>query len=195
MKSAPIASSAQDNSWLKPYYFTRAGFSIIWVAAALTIGRAMPGIGAVLLVLYPAWDAAANWVDARRAGGLRRNVTQALNVVVSGVATIAVAIALGSSLHAVMGVFGIWAALAGLFQLATGVRRWKSHGAQWAMILSGAQSCLAAAHFIQRAAGAETPGIADVAPYAAFGAFYFLISAISLAISHARQRRAQAGVV
>jgi uncharacterized membrane protein HdeD (DUF308 family) len=33
-------------------------------------------------------------------------------------------------------VFGVWAILSGLFQLITAVRRWKSHGAQWIMILS-----------------------------------------------------------
>lgn len=32
------------------------------------------------------------------------------------------------------------------------------------------------------------PGIADVAPYAAFGAFYFLVSAIWLTVADARRR-------
>jgi len=104
------------------------------------------------------------------------------------VTAVAVAAALPHGLHAVLQIFGIWAVLSGLFQLLTGVRRWKSYGAQWAMILSGAQSGLAGAHMLSKAAGSTPVSIADVAPYAAFGAFYFLISAVSLTISGARRR-------
>lgn len=110
---------------------------------------------------------------------------------VSGATTLAVAIALGISMNAVLGVYGVWAALSGLFQFATGVRRWKSYGAQWAMILSGAQSALAGAFFLKQASLSGSPGISDIAPYAAFGAFYFLVSALWLAVSDARRRRAQ----
>ncbi|HWJ75293.1 MAG TPA: DUF308 domain-containing protein [Kaistia sp.] len=180
---APFAASR----WLKSYYFTRAGFSIAWVAAAFTLGRSMPPIEAALLVAYPAWDAVANIVDAQRSGGLKANPSQALNATISVLTSLAVAVALGHSLNAVLAVFGVWAILAGLFQLITGARRWKT-GAQWAMILSGAQSALAGGFFIKQATGAATPGIADVAPYAAFGAFYFLISAIWLAVKLARTK-------
>jgi len=186
---------SQASVWLKPYYYSRAAFSIVWVAAAFTIGRTNPAVAAILLMVYPAWDALANLFDAHRNGGMKRNPTQALNVVASGVTTAAVAIALGISMNAVLGVFGTWAILAGLFQLGTGVRRWKSAGAQWAMILSGAQSALAGAFFIKTAAGSQVPGITDFAPYAAFGAFYFLISAISLSMAdlrRAKERRLQA---
>jgi len=186
---------SQASVWLKPYYYSRAAFSIVWVAAAFTIGRTNPAVAAILLMVYPAWDALANLFDAHRNGGMKRNPTQALNVVASGVTTAAVAIALGISMNAVLGVFGTWAILAGLFQLGTGVRRWKSAGAQWAMILSGAQSALAGAFFIKTAAGSQVPGITDFAPYAAFGAFYFLISAISLSVAdlrRAKERRLQA---
>jgi uncharacterized membrane protein HdeD (DUF308 family) len=188
MTNTHQATVPQGNDWLKPYYFTRAAFSILWVVAAFTVGRTMPAIAAVLLLVYPAWDAAANFVDAQRNGGLQRNRSQALNMLVSGVATAGVAIALGMGMHAVLGVFGAWAILAGALQLATGLRRWKSHGAQWAMVLSGAQSALAGALFMHRASGATLPSIADIAPYAAFGAFYFLISAVWLAVSDLRRR-------
>jgi hypothetical protein len=179
--------------WLRSYYFVRAGVSVAWVAAAFTLGRSMLPVAAALLVAYPAWDAIANIGDARRSGGLKANPSQALNVVVSLVTAIAVAIALGRSLNAVLAVFGAWAALAGLFQLITGVRRWKM-GAQWAMVLSGAQSALAGAFFIKQAAGAATPGIVDVAPYAAFGALYFLVSAVWLTVSLARSSSAAPAV-
>ncbi|MBB3182423.1 DUF308 domain-containing protein [Variovorax sp. Sphag1AA] len=187
-------ASASGGDWLKRYYVARAAFSIVWVAAAIVLGTKMPLLGAVLLVVYPAWDALANWVDARRNGGLTQNYSQALNVAVSSGATAAVAIALPISMHAVLGVFGTWAILAGAFQLVTGVRRWKVHGAQWAMILSGAQSALAGSFFIMRAGGTQVPTIADIAPYAAFGAFYFLVSAVSLVLLDRRIRKQSLGV-
>jgi len=56
------------------------------------------------------------------------------------------------------------------------------------MILSGTQSGLAGAHMLSKAAGATPVGIADIAPYAAFGTFYFLVSAVSLTISDVRRR-------
>jgi uncharacterized membrane protein HdeD (DUF308 family) len=180
----------QGNQWLKPYYFSRAAFSVVWVGLAFTVGKSMPGIAALLLFAYPIWDAAANLVDARRNGGLKRNPTQLLNAVVSGVTAVAVAIALGISMNAVLGVFGVWAILSGIFQLATAARRWKSYGAQWAMILSGAQSALAGVIFINQASGPKIPSIADIAPYAAFGAFYFLVSAVWLTVSDVRRRKA-----
>jgi uncharacterized membrane protein HdeD (DUF308 family) len=125
---------------------------------------------------------------ASRNGGLAQNKSQMLNVVVSIVTAVAVAWTLSHGMHAVLQIFGVWAALAELFQLVTGIRRWRSYGAQWAMILNGAQSGLAAAHMLHKAAGDAPVGIADIAPYAAFGAFYFLISAVSLIISDARCR-------
>jgi uncharacterized membrane protein HdeD (DUF308 family) len=184
--------SPQGNEWLKPYYFSRAAFSVIWVLAAFTVGKSMPGAAAALLLVYPAWDAAANFVDARRHGGLRRNIPQSLNMIASAVTAAGVAIALGISMNAVLGVFGVWAVLSGLFQLATGVRRWKYAGAQWAMILSGAQSALAGAFFVNQATAPTVPSITDIAPYAAFGAFYFLLSALWLTVSDMRRRKAAA---
>ncbi|PZV36658.1 hypothetical protein B5V02_20720 [Mesorhizobium kowhaii] len=104
---------------------------------------------------------------------------------------VAVGIALGESMNTVLAVFGVWAVLSGLFQLATAVRRWKS-GAQWAMVLSGAQSALAGIFFVKMAGSAATIDIANVAPYAAFGAFYFLVSAVWLTVSDVRRKSAQA---
>jgi hypothetical protein len=89
-------------------------------------------------------------------------------------------------------VFGIWAGFAGIFQLATAVGRWKSYGAQWAMILSGAQSALAGIFMVKIAYGPTPVGIADIAPYVAFGAFYFLVSAIWLTVSGARRGASRA---
>uniref|UniRef100_UPI0035C9B14A DUF308 domain-containing protein n=1 Tax=uncultured Sphingomonas sp. TaxID=158754 RepID=UPI0035C9B14A len=177
-----------DTDWLKTYYYLRFAVSTVWVALAFTLGRTVPPLAAVMLVAYPAWDAIANYLDASRSGGLARNKSQTLNFAVSIVTAVAVAWALGQGLHDVLKVFGIWASLSGLFQLVTGVRRWTSYGAQWAMILSGAQSVLAGVIMLKQAAGADAVGIVNIAPYAAFGAFYFLISAVWLTVSDARRR-------
>lgn len=187
MKTITDAKSP-DRDWLKTYYYLRFAVSAIWVALAFTVAQAMPPLAATMLVAYPAWDALANYLDASRSGGLMRNKSQMLNFVVSVATAMAVAAALPHGMHAVLQIFGIWAVLSGLFQLLTGAQRWKSYGAQWAMILSGAQSGLAGAHMISKAVGAAPVSIADIAPYAAFGAFYFLVSAVSLTISGARHR-------
>lgn len=180
------SQSSTGSHWLSSYYLVRAAVSASWVAAAFTLGKSMPPVAAVLLIAYPAWDAVANFGDARHHGGLKVNPTQTLNAAVSGITAVAVALALGWSLNAVLAVFGVWAILSGLFQLLTGLRRWGT-GAQWAMILSGAQSVLAGGFFIKLAFSVANPGIADIAPYAAFGAFYFLVSAVWLIVARARK--------
>jgi uncharacterized membrane protein HdeD (DUF308 family) len=182
--------TADGNKWLTRYYATRAAFSVVWVAAAFTFTTMSAIVGALLLI-YPAWDAAANLVDAQRNGGAKRNPTQTLNAAVSAVTTGAVAVALPTSMNAVLSVFGVWASLTGLLQLATGVRRWKRLGAQWPMILSGAQSALVGLMFLKQANAPEVPSITAIAPYAAFGAFYFLVSSLWLTVTDARRRRAQ----
>ena len=185
----PTIDAAQER-WLKQYYFLRALFSAAWVVAAFTAGRQSPSAAAGLLVAYPAWDAVANVLDASRSGGLARNPTQKLNAWVSGATALAVLAALQSGMNAVLAVFGAWAIGAGLLQLGTALRRWKTHGAQWAMVLSGAQSALAGGFFIFQATTPMTPSIANIAGYAAVGAAYFLVSALWLAVSHLRRRPA-----
>jgi len=190
--SADQQLSQSSNGWFKRYYFLRFVVSAIWVVLAFTVARDMPTLAAILLVAYPIWDAVANYVDAQRNGGLMRNKSQMLNFFVSILTAIAVAIALSRSMHAVLAVFGVWAVFSGLFQLLTAIRRWKFVGAQWAMILSGAQSALAGAAFVIMASSQQPVGIAAVAPYAAFGAFYFLLSTVWLAVSDARRSKANA---
>ena len=181
--------TADTDRWLRSYYALRGGVSLVWVAAALTVATMSSFVAGVLLLVYPAWDALANVVDARHNGGLRRNPTQAFNAIISSLTTVAVAVGLATSMNAVLGVFGVWAALSGLLQLSTAVRRWRHAGAQWVMIISGAQSAAAGAMFLRQASAPEVPSVADIAPYAAFGAFYFLVSAAWLVMSAARRRR------
>lgn len=168
------------SSALQSYYFTRAVVAAAWVVAAFTLGAANPVVGGLLLVVYPAWDALANWFDARANGGLRANPVQMTNTVVSLLAAVAMAVGWRVGGNTMIAVFGVWAVLAGLLQLAVGVRRWKSFDAQWAMILSGAQSVLAGGFFFRMSQGPTPLSVADVAGYAGFGAFYFLVSALWL---------------
>jgi uncharacterized membrane protein HdeD (DUF308 family) len=171
---------AANESWLKTYYFVRAAVSAVWVFLAFSAAHTQ-NLAAILLVFYPIWDALANLVDGSRSGGIASNRTQLFNTVVSLIVAAAVCVAL-PDYNLVLGVFGFWAILSGLLQLGTALRRRKVYGAQWAMILSGAQSALAGAVFIFQAQTPVVPSIATVAGYAGFGAFYFLVSALSLSI-------------
>lgn len=188
--NAPTSARSTQEQWLSRYYLVRAAFSFIWVATAFTLGRQSPALAAILLVIYPLWDAAANYVDAARNGGLGRNRSQALNVVVSLATTVAVIVALQVGLSTVLTVFGGWAILSGLLQLVSALRRWKSAGAQWAMVLSGAQSALAGGFFVLQAQSAVPEVVPVVAGYAAIGAVYFLVSGLWLVIGQRRRKQA-----
>ncbi|WP_288378240.1 DUF308 domain-containing protein [uncultured Massilia sp.] len=183
----PAAATTSQEHWLTQYYYARAAFSIAWIGVALGPGAGLPPLAAALLILYPAWDALANLVDGVRSGGIRANKPQAFNVLASLGVAIAIAAAL-PDMRRVLAVFGAWAILSGLLQLAAALPRWKTSGAQWAMILSGAQSALAGAVFMVQARGQAEAGLATVVGYAGFGAFYFLVSALSLSVKTRRMR-------
>ena len=183
------AADARHARWLKQYYFARAAFSAAWMLSAFAAG-AQTTAAALLLLAYPLWDALANLLDARRSGGLAANRPQALNVIASLGATVAVTVPLGQALpdmHRVLALFGAWAIVSGVLQLATGVRRWKTAGAQWAMVLSGAQSALAGGYFIAQSSLAAEPSVATLAGYAGFGALYFLLSGLALQVKTRRR--------
>jgi uncharacterized membrane protein HdeD (DUF308 family) len=188
LNNSHTVSLKMSGTWLQRYYFARAIFSFLWVAAAFTLAS-FPAVVAGLLIIYPVWDAAANLVDARRNGGLKRNISQAANTLLSSITAVAIAVVLGQGMNAVVGVFGAWAIVSGISQLVTAARRWKRYGAQWIMILSGAQSALAGGFFINLANEVGPHGITDLAPYAAFGGFYFLVSALWLVVSTARSSK------
>ncbi|MGA1833346.1 DUF308 domain-containing protein [Rhizobium wenxiniae] len=181
--------SPVQSSWLRSYYFVRALFSIAWIGAAV-LAHGQIAVASLLLVIYPAWDAIANLADARANGGLAANRSQMLNVIASSIMTIVVIFAVMTNSYAVLAVFGLWAILSGLLQLYTGVRRWRIAGAQWVMILSGAQSTLAGGFMISRSVADVVPTILDIVPYVGFGAFYFLLSGLWLTAAAWRQAKA-----
>ncbi|MGR7271263.1 DUF308 domain-containing protein [Klebsiella aerogenes] len=177
--------------WLKRYYFIRMAFSVLWAITVFTAGQSSFIWVALLLILYPAWDAIANYLDAVKSGGVGRNRMQSVNIIVSIITTLAVVWTLSSSMNDVIRIFGLWAILTGLLQLGTATQRWKNYGAQWSMILSGAQSALAGAFFIYQARTPEPPSIANIAGYAAFGALYFGVSGLNLTFRQRSETRLQ----
>jgi len=174
-------SSADRTAWLRTLYLGRAAFSLAWVALALTVGAGSPAAATALLIVYPAWDAFANLLDIRQSGGAQANRTQVLNLWISTLVAVAVAVSAAAGWQADLLVMGSWAVLSGLLQLATAVRRRRGDRSQWAMMLSGAQSALAGAFFITQQGG-PAPVIQTIAGYAAVGAVYFLISGLVLVV-------------
>ncbi|MEV6631695.1 hypothetical protein AB0M54_13190 [Actinoplanes sp. NPDC051470] len=75
-------------------------------------------------------------------------------------------------------VWGVWAVVAGVIQLAVGLSR-RRLGGQWAMIVSGAGSVLAGSGFAIMS-GQNGAGLTNLAGYAVVGGVFFLISALRL---------------
>src|SRR3954452_10205625 len=94
--SAHSSAPAQKLHMLRSLYFIRAVFSILWVTAMFQVGIPTPQIGALLLVIYPAWDAIATLIDIRAQRDTHVQTVQYLNVVSSTLATVGLGIALNS---------------------------------------------------------------------------------------------------
>lgn len=164
---------------LRMLYFIRASFSIIWVILVALLAKTSFGIACTLLVIYPAWDVIGTFLDIRANQGTTSKMPQYINAVISTVTTVAVGLALQKGVPEALMVFGAWAILTGLIQLILGLRRRKLLGGQWPMIISGGQSIIGGTSFIVLAHD-PTMGITSLAGYAAFGAFYYLLTAFRL---------------
>jgi len=181
MNSNPAVSADtfQTARSLRTLYFLRTTFSVLWIILLSVSLKTNPQAASFLFIIYPAWDVFATFLEIR---ANPRHVTKApryVNAVIGILTTIAVALALQKGVPEALIVFGIWAVVAGLIQLILGLRRRRQLGGQWAMILSGGQSMLAGGSFILLA-HSPTMGINSLVGYSAFGAFYFLITAIRL---------------
>jgi uncharacterized membrane protein HdeD (DUF308 family) len=191
--AAPSTTTTTTPSGLRSLYLIRTVFSLIWVALVVTTSASLVStdkptvIAAVLLTIYPLWDVVATFLDRRMADTGSTNPVST-NMALGLAATIGMIIAVFSTLGAALLVFGIWALLSGAIQLVVAIRRRRTVAAQWPMIISGGLSVLAGAAFAAMSASA-TSGLSTVAGYSAFGAFWFLVSAIALSI---RSRRANA---
>jgi len=164
---------------LRTLYFTRAAFSIIWVLLVSFLAKTNATAATILFIIYPAWDALATFFDIKANPGATNKTPQYVNMGISIVTTIVVIFVLQKGIPEALITFGAWAWLTGLIQLILGLRRRKQMGGQWPMILSGGQSMLAGGSFIYMA-HEPNQGITTLAGYAAFGAFYFLLSAFRL---------------
>lgn len=177
-------------SSLRSFYFLRAGVAFTWVAAVAITQPGRGAVAALALAAYAAWDAIANFIDIRRnplPGDKKRELNAAVSVAAAGVMAAGAVVGFNVSVIA----FGAWALGAGLFQLLVGLRRRSSENGQILMILSGAQSALAGV-FFTRLGIVASPTIADLVGYAAFGATYFLASALWLTWSGRRAQLARA---
>ncbi|WP_184542931.1 DUF308 domain-containing protein [Mucilaginibacter sp. FT3.2] len=164
---------------MRTLYFTRVAFSVIWVTLVAVYAPTSPQVAAVLLIIYPAWDVVGTFWDIkinRQSNSLKPQYT---NAVISVATTFAVGLALNYGVPAALIVFGVWAGLTGIIQLILGVQRRKEFGGQWPMILSGGQSLIAGVTFAVLA-HQPTMGIASLAGYSGFGAFYYVLAAIRL---------------
>ncbi|GAA3293418.1 hypothetical protein Dvina_29630 [Dactylosporangium vinaceum] len=178
--STTVAPSglATTASVLRRLYFVRFGFAILWALVMIPLAGHLNPFTATLLVIYPLFDVAAAIVDARASRATGSPVLLYVNVAISLLAAAGLAVAAGSGIPAVLRVWGAWAVVAGLVQLAVGVTR-RRMGGQWPMIISGGISVLAGASFIAGAA-ADDPALTNAVGYAIPGAVFFLIAAIRL---------------
>ncbi|MDN3356233.1 hypothetical protein [Actinomadura sp. DC4] len=163
---------------LRRLYFVRFGFALVWAVLLFLTGSSIGPLSAALLVLYPVFDVAAAVVDARssRVDGSAAGLY--VNIAISAVAAVGLAVALTSGIPAVLRVWGIWAVLAGIVQLVVASRR-RRLGGQWAMIASGGISVLAGASFFVMASR-DGASLSNVAGYALLGGIFFLVSALRL---------------
>ncbi|MGI5201305.1 hypothetical protein ACQEU6_06870 [Spirillospora sp. CA-108201] len=177
--TAPAATGVAPT--LRRLYFVRFGFALVWAALLFPTASSINPLTAVLIVLYPAFDVAAAIVDARSArvdvsGGSAQGLY--VNIAISTLATVGLAVALASGIPAALRVWGAWAVVAGIVQLVVAVRR-RRLGGQWAMIASGAISVLAGTSFFLMASR-EDASLSNVAGYALLGGVFFLVSALRL---------------
>ncbi|HZE38884.1 MAG TPA: hypothetical protein VE172_08750 [Stackebrandtia sp.] len=191
--AAPSTTPAMKPSGLRSLYLIRTVVSLIWVALVFTTSAGLTSadkptvIAAVLLAVYPLWDVAATLLERRMAGAGPANRVGVVNVALGLAATAGMIAAVLSTIGRALLVFGVWAVLSGAIQLFVAIRRRHAVGIQWPMIISGGLSVVAGAGFAAMSAS-PTSGLSSLAGYSAFGAFWFLVSAITLSI---RGRRAK----
>ncbi|MBO1330773.1 hypothetical protein [Streptomyces sp. VRA16 Mangrove soil] len=164
---------------LRKLYLLRFAFAAVWAALLFTTADSLNLAGRTLLVLYPLFDAACAVVDLRSTRAAGSALTRLyVNIGLSVLTAVALAVALASGIPAVLRVWGVWAVTAGVTQLALGLVR-RQWGGQWPMIVSGAISTLAGvSFFLQAGNGAAT--LRNLAGYAFLGGVFFLVSALRL---------------
>lgn len=172
---------------LRKLYFLRFAFAAVWAALLFATADTLGPLSVTLLLIYPLFDVAAAVVDVR---STKANGGQApalfVNIAVSSLAVVGLAVAAASGIPGVLQVWGAWAITAGIVQLVAGAVR-RNLGGQWAMIISGAISTVAGTSFLMQAGG-DDPALGSLAGYAFLGGVFFLISAFRM--TRAARRKA-----
>ncbi|HEY0263133.1 MAG TPA: hypothetical protein VGC07_01300 [Granulicella sp.] len=174
-------SGLQPAYSLRNLYFTRTVVQLAWGVAVLASAISNPGLAAGLLIFYPLWDVACTVYDLRASTRSTSgpSTAQYVNCALGVLTAVGIALTVFKSPQQAVVVFGAWALLAGLAQLAVGIIRRKDLGGQWAMILSGLQSAAAGVAFILGSLSGKIH-IKDLGGYAIFGGAYFLIAGFLL---------------
>ncbi|MDN3027835.1 DUF308 domain-containing protein [Streptomyces sp. S.PB5] len=192
--TSSTTTTTPTSSGLRSLHLIRVTFSLIWVALVVTTSASLVSadgptvIAAALLVVYPLWDVIATYLEGRLAGTGATDRSAAANMALGLATAAAMIIAVFSTIGAALLVFGIWALLSGAIQLVVAIRRRRTVGAQWPMVISGGLSVFAGSSFAVMSAS-ETSGLSSVAGYSAFGAFWYLVSVTALSIRIRRERR------
>jgi uncharacterized membrane protein HdeD (DUF308 family) len=163
---------------LRRLYFVRCAFALVWAGLLVATASSLGPISVALLVLYPLFDGVAAIIDARSSKATGPALALYANIAISWLTAVGLALAATSGIPAVLRVWGAWAIVSGLVQLAVGVIR-RGMGGHWPMIISGAISVLAGTSFVLQAAQAGT-SLVNLAGYATLGGLFFLASALRL---------------
>jgi hypothetical protein len=172
-----MTAPALSAEHLRRLYLARFVFAAVWAGIIVGVGSSLGAASITLLILYPVVDVVAAGYDLRTT----RNPLLYANIAISAAAAIGLAFATADDIPAVLRVWGVWAIVAGLVQLAVALKR-RALGGQWAMILSGGISVLAGGSFVASASDADS--VKNLAGYAALGGIFFLVSAVRLQLAH-----------
>ncbi len=172
------ATTVSSPDELRRLYYVRFAFAAVWAGLFAVTASALTPVSIALLVLYPLFDVAAAVVDIRSSGATRPRGPLYVNMVLSLLTAVALAIAVSSGIPDVLRVWGAWAIAAGVVQVLVAIQRHRL-GGQRVLVLSGGISVVAGASFILMAAGPDA-SLASLAGYATLGGIFFLVSAIGL---------------
>ncbi|MBF8188053.1 hypothetical protein ITP53_20395 [Nonomuraea sp. K274] len=181
-----MADATNTTKALRNLYYVRFGFAVVWAGLVVLTASTLNPASIALLVIYPLFDVVAAVIDFRSSGTTRPRVPLYVNMALSLLTAIGLAVAVTSGIPDVLRVWGVWAITAGIVQLIVAILRYRL-GGQWAMILSGGISTLAGTSFILQAGGSNA-SVTAIAGYATLGGIFFVISAIRL---HRRAVKAQ----
>ncbi len=164
---------------LRRIYLVRGVVALVWAVAFATVSGSLGAAAIALLVAYPLIDVVASGIDVRATRRTGLGSLQALNAVISLVATAGIAVAAADDIAAVLHVFGAWALIAGAIQVVVAVKRRAVAGRQWAMLVSGSLSMVAGVALNLRAT-ADHPTLGNLIGYATLGSVFFITDAIVL---------------